>query len=260
MSSSRHFSTILSVTKIFFALFFFFNLFVPQTSFASVCTFERLDGSASCQEISEDSCFHLCNVNKPNGGGKQFLNCYQDPSFATCAEYTDYIKPVGICQCRPGNFQANVETINASNEDACHALEANDPTSYVDCQWSTGEGIDKQFRDGEQDFENIDATAKAENPLLEFKDDIHSLNKLKTNSIQGLIALIIKTAMGVLGTISLIMTIYGGFLWMTSAGNASQTEKAENVLFWGALGVFVIFGSYAIINLIFEAFNPNLTL
>ncbi len=85
---------------------------------------------------------------------------------------------------------------------------------------------------------------------------IKGLNKLQANSVQDFLGQAIKTATGIMGTIALAMMIYGGFLWMTSSGNGSQVEKAQKVIFWGALGIFVIFGSYALVTFIFEAVNP----
>lgn len=92
-----------------------------------------------------------------------------------------------------------------------------------------------------------------------FAGQVSQLNKFKANSLQGVIGLAIKTATGILGTIALAILIYGGLLWMTSAGNSSQVDKAQSVLIWGALGIFVIFGSYALITFVFQSVSPNLT-
>jgi hypothetical protein len=101
--------------------------------------------------------------------------------------------------------------------------------------------------------------ALKDNPFKDYADDLLELNKIKgATDIQGLIGVAIKTAMGIMGTIALAMTIYGGVLWMTAMGNSSQIDKAINVIFWAALGIFVIFGSYAIVTFIFDATNPIL--
>lgn len=94
-------------------------------------------------------------------------------------------------------------------------------------------------------------------PITAFAGQISALNKLKATSIQGVIGLGIKTATGIMGTVALIMLIYGGLLWMTAGGNSSQVEKAHDVIIWAALGIFLIFGSYAIVTFIFESVNPN---
>ena len=65
----------------------------------------------------------------------------------------------------------------------------------------------------------------------------------------------ITILMGVLGSIALVIFLYGGILWMTSMGNGEQSKKAISTIVWGALGVFVIFASYTIITFVLEAFR-----
>lgn len=97
------------------------------------------------------------------------------------------------------------------------------------------------------------------NPLWKYQVDIDTLNRVKATSTQGFIGLVVKTSTGIMGTIALAMMLYGGALWMTARGNTSQIDKAQNVIFYGAIGIFIIFGSYAIITYIFQAANPALT-
>jgi len=89
-------------------------------------------------------------------------------------------------------------------------------------------------------------------PLINI--DLSSLNPLGTTSPETLIARGISILMGVLGSIALVMFIYGGVLWMTAAGKPDQVKKGFSVLVWGALGVMVIFASYAIVTFVFSAF------
>lgn len=58
----------------------------------------------------------------------------------------------------------------------------------------------------------------------------------------------IKVILGVLGSITLAVFIYGGLLWLTSAGNDQRIKKGKDVLFWAVLGLLVIFSAYTIIN------------
>jgi hypothetical protein len=90
----------------------------------------------------------------------------------------------------------------------------------------------------------------------EFKlpSDIATLNKLGTTSVPILIGRFLKMLMGIVGSIALAVLVYGGFLWMTSMGNADHVGKAKNLLIWGALGVLVILSSYAIVSFLFDVF------
>jgi hypothetical protein len=64
---------------------------------------------------------------------------------------------------------------------------------------------------------------------------------------------VVRAVMGVSGAIALIMFIYGGVQWMTAAGNAEKTKKAQNTLIWSVIGLVAIFGSYTLLNFILNA-------
>lgn len=73
-------------------------------------------------------------------------------------------------------------------------------------------------------------------------------NPLGTNtSPQVLIGNIINAVMGVVGSIALLMFIFGGLTWMLSGGSAEKVKKGRDILMWSAIGLVVIFSSYAIV-------------
>jgi len=80
-------------------------------------------------------------------------------------------------------------------------------------------------------------------------------NPLGTASIPAIIGKIIKTFLGIIGTISLVMFIYGGLLMLTSAGKSGQIHKGQQTLVWASLGILVVFSSYAILRFVFSAFG-----
>ncbi|MFH1947315.1 MAG: pilin [Candidatus Magasanikbacteria bacterium] len=84
---------------------------------------------------------------------------------------------------------------------------------------------------------------------------LSELNQLKSNNIPNLIGNLIKTAMGLMGSIGLVMFVYGGLLWMTAAGNSEHQKKAMNVLLWSSMGIIVILASYVIVSFVFKAFG-----
>lgn len=57
---------------------------------------------------------------------------------------------------------------------------------------------------------------------------------------------LVRTFISLLGIIFIIYTIYGGFLWMTAAGNDEQVTKAKSIIRNGIIGLFVILSSAAI--------------
>ena len=71
--------------------------------------------------------------------------------------------------------------------------------------------------------------------------------------IPTLIGNIIQASMGIVGSLALVMFIYGGFTWMMAAGNSEKVTKGKNVMIWAAAGLIVIFSAYALIRFIFTA-------
>lgn len=69
-----------------------------------------------------------------------------------------------------------------------------------------------------------------------------------------LIGQIISVFLGLVGSVALAIFIWGGFLWMTSAGNAERVTKGRNAILWAALGLAVIFSSYIIVRNVLEVF------
>lgn len=65
-----------------------------------------------------------------------------------------------------------------------------------------------------------------------------------------LVGNIIKIALGLVGSLALVMFIYGGLMMMVSSGNSDLISKGRNTLIWAVLGLVVIFSSYTIINFV----------
>ena len=69
-------------------------------------------------------------------------------------------------------------------------------------------------------------------------------------SIPTLLGKIINNVLGVIGSLALVMFIYGGATWMLSAGNQEQVTKGKNILIWAALGLVIIFTAYALVRFV----------
>ena len=67
---------------------------------------------------------------------------------------------------------------------------------------------------------------------------------------QTFIGDVIRAILGIVGSLALALFIYGGFLWMTAAGNAEQVTKGKNTLIWATLGLIIIFSSYALVRFV----------
>jgi len=67
-------------------------------------------------------------------------------------------------------------------------------------------------------------------------------------TIPTLIGYLIKAIMGIVGSLALVMIIYGGFVWMTAAGNTEKITQGKNILVWAIIGLVVIFSAYLLVS------------
>ncbi len=57
---------------------------------------------------------------------------------------------------------------------------------------------------------------------------------------------IVNVIMGLLGVVAVLIILYGGFMWMTAAGNEEKVTKAKKLIIAGIIGLVVIFAAFAI--------------
>ncbi len=69
---------------------------------------------------------------------------------------------------------------------------------------------------------------------------------LGTEDPRIVIARIIRIALGFIGVIGVVLIMYGGFIWMTAAGDPTKVEKAKKILINAAIGTTIILASLAI--------------
>ena len=77
-------------------------------------------------------------------------------------------------------------------------------------------------------------------------------NPLGTASVYSLTGRIISVVLGLVGTIALIMFIYGGIIWMTSAGSSDKIKKGREAIIWSVIGMAVIFASYGLTKFLLD--------
>lgn len=82
-------------------------------------------------------------------------------------------------------------------------------------------------------------------------------NPLGATSVQSLIGRAINGVMGVVGSLALLMFVYGGLLWMTSGGKDAQVKKGKDIILWSSVGMAVIFGAYALTKFIITALTNS---
>lgn len=70
------------------------------------------------------------------------------------------------------------------------------------------------------------------------------------NTPAELIGRILNAGFGIVGSLALVMFVYGGITWMTSSGNPEKVKKGRDVLIWAAIGLFIVFSAYALVRVV----------
>ncbi len=60
----------------------------------------------------------------------------------------------------------------------------------------------------------------------------------------------IRTVIGLVGALALLMFVYGGVMWMT-AGDSKRVDTAKEILKNSTIGLLLIFFSYSLVSIVF---------
>ena len=70
-------------------------------------------------------------------------------------------------------------------------------------------------------------------------------NTVDINQIMGNI---LKGVLGIMGSLTLLMLVYGAFLWLTSAGNAEKVKMGTDTMLWAVIGTVLVLSSYLLLS------------
>lgn len=70
------------------------------------------------------------------------------------------------------------------------------------------------------------------------------------NSIENVVKNVVNVAMSILGVVSVIMLIYGGYMYTTSGGDAAKVTKAKNTILYAVIGLIIALLALAIVNFV----------
>jgi hypothetical protein len=80
-------------------------------------------------------------------------------------------------------------------------------------------------------------------------------NPLGTESPQVAIGNVVGYALGLVGSLALVMFIYGGFMWLTAMGDPGKVTKGKEIFKWAVLGLIIIFASYSLVRALLAALS-----
>ena len=78
---------------------------------------------------------------------------------------------------------------------------------------------------------------------------------LKNVPITVAIGKVVKQIMPLVGSLFFVMFVYGGFLWFIAGGDTKRVDKSKKTLTYAVLGLAIIMGAYAILDIVLKTFG-----
>ena len=72
----------------------------------------------------------------------------------------------------------------------------------------------------------------------------------------GLFTIIVNVALFIIGAICVLMLIYGGIKYTTSAGDEKAVTSAKNTILYAVVGIVIAILAYALVNFVISALMP----
>lgn len=86
---------------------------------------------------------------------------------------------------------------------------------------------------------------------------IYLTNPLNADGIAELIGNLLDALFGILGAIALLMFFYGGFRWLTAAGNDASVQAGKDTILWASIAVIIIFTSYILVGFLIQLIGAS---
>jgi len=209
----------------------------------------------------------VCCKTASDFGGTKTIKYNFESSQEICENNSDFVEIVEleeiICNTQPDEEIALPKVFGCCKMDSARngkkSVAYIHVTSATDCNLncSGGSADTCTYLAEVEKYECGAMVSKSEDMTVSdlIPSNTENLNQLNFKGSAGLPALIgnlISKALGVVGSIALAMFVYGGLLWMSSAGNAERQKKAVNVIVWASFGIIIILSSYVVVSFVFS--------
>lgn len=201
-----------------------------------------------------------CGVTQaaPNFAGSGQCTTSAGFGFGEVSDRVQQEGSLGSCFCNTSN--ASGVLVPYGSREACEVPEQrphpDDPSVFlINCVWSeTGDSTPLEpvldVEGGSFFGDEIGSEAMAD--IQRTKSDLASLNKLGTRSIPTLIGRAMQVMLGIFGSITLIMVVYGGALMMLGGTGGDKFKKGTSIILWSSIAFVVLIASYGIVQFIFQ--------
>jgi hypothetical protein len=69
---------------------------------------------------------------------------------------------------------------------------------------------------------------------------------VSATTLSEIVGRIIQVVLSIIGVIFFVLVVYAGYLWMTSRGDESQVEKAQNIIKMAVIGLVITLSAYTV--------------
>ena len=79
-----------------------------------------------------------------------------------------------------------------------------------------------------------------------------------SQDLKTTIANVIRIILGFLGFITIIIILYGGFVWMTSFGEEDKIDNAKKLISAGVIGLVIVLAAYSVSSFVINSLTGAL--
>lgn len=131
-----------------------------------------------------------------------------------------------------GNWQQNI-ALAQQGDSFCGSLSG-DYSGFLDCD------------------QDVTSFTQFDGGLRQLDAEGFDPNLTRASDARSFISLVLNFALGFLGIIALAVIIYGGFLYVTAAGNSDQADKGKTTIVYSVIGIVIIFAAFPIVNTLLD--------
>lgn len=101
------------------------------------------------------------------------------------------------------------------------------------------------------------ALVKADTTTLVPQGSSYDTGNYQLNDLVQVGVNVTEIILGIVGSLALLMFVYGGIVMLISAGNSEKVTQAKNILIASVVGLAIVFASYIIIQFVMGALGVS---
>lgn len=85
---------------------------------------------------------------------------------------------------------------------------------------------------------------------------VNDISDKTATPLMTTVGTLVNVFLFLIGAVAVIMIIYGGFRYITSAGDSGAVSSAKNTILYAAVGLIIAASAYAIVGFVLNESNP----